>query len=212
MKKLFLFLSFLLLISCKSQNKNMDMLIVDNSLEKFQEISFHRIIQENDLVKRGYLDDESYIEVFYNTNAFKIVLITPKNSYFSIYKEYYNNNNLKSKGLRFNNNNYRDPFKKGIWYEFDESGKLIKETDYDRPFKFTFEDIVKFCEKENIPITKGPVLQSTGFHTMIRRSTENQQPIWEIEWLKKPDVAETIIVDGISGKEISRRESEFINN
>ena len=106
----------------------------------------------------------------------------------------------------------RNPFQKGIWYEFDEQGNLIKEMDYDKPFKFTFEDIVKFCERENIPLTKGPIMQSTGFHTTIRRSVENNKAIWQIEWLKKPDIIEKILIDGVTGEVISKKDMKYINN
>ncbi|WP_426477422.1 hypothetical protein ACP3T3_19645 [Chryseobacterium sp. CBSDS_008] len=207
MKKLFLFLSFLFLISCKSQNKNMNIPTVDNSFEKF-DFSVMNKYPKNSLGDvKLFLDNGNYLNIT-KTNDKIYYIETFKDSYSQLYKAYYKNGNIKSKGMGFNG----DAFQKGIWYEFDESGKLIKKTDYDQPFKFTFEDIVKFCVKENIPLTKGPVIQSTGFHTMIRRSAENQQPIWEIEWLKKPDVVETIIVDGISDKVISRKEAKYINN
>ena len=66
---------------------------------------------------------------------------------------FYKNNNIKMKGLFFNSLGSRG-FQKGTWYEFDEQGKLIKEIDYDKFYKFTFEDILKFCEREKIKISK----------------------------------------------------------
>lgn len=175
---------------------------VDNKFEKFDSDK----IESSDVL-REFLPNGNYVEINI-ANSGKYYSETFKDSYYMISKSYYPNGNIKSKGIGFNG----DGFQISTWYEFDEKGKLIKEIDYDKPYKFTFEDILKFCEKEGISLTKGPVLQSTGFHTTITRRIEKEKPIWEIEWKKKFNVVESIILDGTSGKVISRRESEFINN
>ncbi|MGV0925393.1 hypothetical protein [Empedobacter tilapiae] len=185
---------------------------VDNKFETYHTPIFGEITEENNLVKRGYLDSNNYIEIYFNKETFKITLETTKSSFFSIYREYYTNDNIKLKGLRFNNNNDRFSFRKGIWYDFNVEGKLIKETNYDEPYKFTFEDILKFCEKENIRVDKGPILQSTGFHSTIRRDVENGQPWWEIKRLKTSDTIEIIKLNGTTGEVLSRTEQEYINN
>ena len=55
-------------------------------------------------------------------------------------------------------------------------------------------------------------MQSTGFHTTIRRSVENNKAIWQIEWLKKPDIIEKILLDGVTGEVISKKDMKYINN
>ncbi|CAD0224145.1 conserved protein of unknown function [Chryseobacterium sp. JV274] len=184
--------------------------IIDNKFEKFDIDKFSKSTKKETDVVTEFLPNGNYIEMSM-ANSGKYYTESYKGSYFMLSKSYYPNGNIKHKGIMFNVP-WGAPFQKGIWYEFDENGKLIKEFDYDKPYKYTFEDILKFSEKEAIPVTKGPVLQSTGFHTIISRRIENEKPIWEIEWLKKSNRVENIILDGISGKVISRRESEFINN
>ncbi|WP_165605766.1 hypothetical protein [Flavivirga aquatica] len=47
---------------------------------------------------------------------------------------------------------FPNDFEKGIWKEYDEEGNLIKETDYDAPYKYTWEDILSFIKKRGIII------------------------------------------------------------
>jgi antitoxin component YwqK of YwqJK toxin-antitoxin module len=183
---------------------------IDNKFEKFDIDKFSKSTKKETDVVREFLPNGNYIEMSM-ANSGKYYTESYKGSYFMLSKSYYPNGNIKHKGIMFNVP-WGAPFQKGIWYEFDENGKLIKEVDYDKPYKYTFEDILKFCEEEVIPVTKGPVLQSTGFHTIISRRIENENPIWEIEWLKKSNRVENIILDGISGKVVSRKEAEYINN
>ncbi|MGV0925392.1 hypothetical protein [Empedobacter tilapiae] len=210
MKNLIILLTLNIMLACQSQNINTMEPTVDNKFETFdqlEKIKFKTIIDKNNLVIRGYLFNNNYVEIT-SVIPVKYYIETIKDSFFLISKSFYSNNNIKSKGLGFNG----DGFPIGIWYYFDEEGKLIKETNYDEPYKFTFEDILKFCEKENIRVDKGPILQSTGFHTTIYRDVENGQPWWEIKRLKTPDTLEIIKLDGITGEVLSRTEQEYINN
>ncbi|MCD0469069.1 hypothetical protein [Flavobacterium sp. JAS] len=63
------------------------------------------------------------------------------NSLYSTYKEFYQSGKIKSKGPKF-----KEDCKIGIWYDFDEIGKLIKELDLDKPFKITIEDIIEYLK------------------------------------------------------------------
>ena len=206
MKRIMFFLSLVMIFSCKSQNKKSMLPLIDNHSEIFNANKFPDIDKLENVNKKT---DSGFIEIMKNKTNISYKF-TPNNSLFKIVKVYYLNNIIQTKGITLNLP--WSTFLKGTWYEFDEKGNLINEVDYDKPYKFSFEDILKFCEKEGIPLTKGPVLQSTGFHTTITRRMEKEKPIWEIEWLKKPSLVENIILDGISGKEISRKESKFTNN
>ncbi|REC46837.1 toxin-antitoxin system YwqK family antitoxin [Chryseobacterium pennipullorum] len=206
MKKILFFLSLIIVVSCKSQNKKNRLPTVDHKFEVF-DLNKYNSKMNDSRVLREKQNDGGYIEMD-KDNTYCWFGYTPYNSLFTITKVYYPNGNIKSKGLTNNTGGIQ----LNIWYEFDENGKLIKEIDYDKPYKFTFEDILKFCEKEGIPLTKGPVLQSTGFHTTITRRIEKEKPVWAIEWRKKSNVLETITLDGMTGKVISRIESEYINN
>ncbi|MET4140961.1 hypothetical protein [Pedobacter sp. UYP1] len=134
-----------------------------------------------------------------------------KNAYFNQIKTYYQNGNIKSKGLEFNV--FYGSFKKGIWYGFSPEGKLTSNIDYDIPFKFTFEQLVEFLKKENIPLKKGPIAQNPGYLTSVKRNAENgKEPFWQVSWLKASDKIEDIAINGLNGKVISRRVRNYVNN
>jgi antitoxin component YwqK of YwqJK toxin-antitoxin module len=151
------------------------------------------------------------------TNAGKSYSEIASDSYFQISKGYYPNGNIKTKGLFFNGSG----FQKGIWYEFDEKGKLISEIDYDKPYKFTFEDLLIFCKKENIVLKKGFINQSSFNTNIFKKKTSSNEIIWVIEWqdpnlLTHEDTTcskgtrtynvlfETLEIDGITGVLIKR--------
>ena len=229
MKKIFFIcIAQLLLISCLGQkNKTithnsttMQYSVLTKDFEKFDAILYEQMLYEQKK-KHGYntvgvgknLPTGTYLELG-KVDSGAAFRETEKDAYFTLTKSYYPNNNIKMKGLYFNVT--WGGFKKGIWYEFDQNGKLVKETDYDKPYKVTFEHILEFCKREGIEVKKGPILQGTGFHTMIKRSESkfliDNSAIWEIEWLKKPDVIEKITLDGITGKVLGRKEVPYINN
>ncbi|MGV0925394.1 hypothetical protein [Empedobacter tilapiae] len=207
MKNLIILLVLNIMLACQSQNIKIITPIVDNKFETFDNIQSIVKFDKNQDVLRTFLPNGNYIEILIFSTG-KQYDETYKDSYYSLTKIYFPNGNIKAKGISFNGTG----FSSGIWYDFDEEGKLVKETNYDEPYQFTFEDILKFCEKENIRVDKGPILQSTGFHTTIRRDVENGQPWWEIKRLKTPDTIEIIKLDGITGKVLSRTEQEYINN
>jgi antitoxin component YwqK of YwqJK toxin-antitoxin module len=192
-----------------TQNKTNMEPIVTKDFEKFDSNRYEKLKAKDKFNTTEFLPDGTYIEMDEGNYGKSYSEIKP-NSYFKLSKGFYSNGNIKLKGVSFN----WFAFQKGIWYEFDEQGKLIKEIDYDKNYKFTFEDILKFCEKEKIEVKKGPILQSTGFHTTIRReySETTKKATWTIEHLKTFDIKETIALDGTTGAVLSRRESPFINN
>lgn len=210
MKNIILIILLFISNSCQSQNRKNMIPQIDNKYEKFDLNKFDNSKKENQYILKETLPDASYLEmVRLQESRF---FLTPKNSFFTITKIYHPNLNIKQKGLGFNANPFS--FKKGIWYEFDEKGSLIKETDYDRYYQFSFEDVLEFCKKESIPVDKGSILQSTGYHTTIQRNEDAEKTggVWEIRWLKESDVEEIIKLDGITGKVLERREQKFINN
>jgi hypothetical protein len=148
------------------------------------------------------------------SNGFYYNIYYP-NSYFCVFKEYYSNGNIKRKGTMC----VQEGFAKGIWYEFDEFGKLIEETDYDKPFEFTFEDVVEFCKKNDIRVEKGyesvEEYRRTG-STQIWREYFESSCQWKIEYRKEDPKAQqglveiTIRLDGKTGKVISKTQMEYL--
>ena len=207
MKKYIFLLILIIVTSCNAQNKSHMTPEIDNKSEKFDSCRYKNRpnINSHALIEKKLNGD--YIEMIESKSS-KSYVETSKNSYYRITKIYYPNGNIKMKGLSANTGR----FQKGIWYEFDEQGNLFKEIDYDKPFKFTFEDILKFCEKQNIKIEKGPILQGIGWHNEISRNIENGHPIWKIEHLKKINLVEIIKLDGITGEVLGTETYDYINN
>lgn len=207
MKKYIFLLTLIIVTSCNAQNKSLMIPEIDNKFEKFDDVKYQNRINKNEFTLREINQNQSYLEMGFDRDG-GFTIFTYPYAYFSITKIYYPNGIIKSKGVSSNTGR----FQKGIWYEFDEEGKLIKEINYDKPYKFTFEDILKFCEKQNIKIEKGPILQGTGWHNEISRTIENGQPSWKIEYLKKTNLIEIIKLDGITGKVLGTETYEYINN
>lgn len=152
------------------------------------------------------LDDGTNVEYYKEADEY-VYIEMPKDSYFALRKVYYSDGNIKVKGLAINSGGV----KKGIYYFFNESGTLIKEEDYDRPYTFTFEDLLAYMEREKIPVTKGYI--ASGIHTKIFQENDTNGYRWKIRWLQNtseiPLMMEEILIDGKTGKLISRRSYEY---
>jgi antitoxin component YwqK of YwqJK toxin-antitoxin module len=175
---------------------------VTPEFETFDTVRFNRIKVKNYLDTVEKLPDGTVIIMgMYGVVSFYGEI--PPSSRFAIIKNYYPNGNIQSKGLGFN----YDRFAKGVWYYYDEAGNLEKTTDYDKPFKFTFEQVLKFCEREGIFFKKGYLGWDGKERPSIRRTYTPEQDIcyWEIRWFnQKKGKIEYIYLDGVTGKEISR--------
>lgn len=123
-------------------------------------------------------------------------IITKKGALISTYKKYYNSGKLKLKGDFFPND-----FEKGTWKEYDEQGKLIKETNYDAPYKFTWEDILIFIKERKIDIN------CNNFE--VGRNIVKERPVWSITYNKKgTDLLSIIGIYGDTGEVFQESEIE----
>lgn len=95
-------------------------------------------------------------------------------SLYSVGKSFYVNGNIQAKGPKF-----KDDCEIGIWYEFDEKGMLIKETNLDEPFKITIEDILEFLKKNEADLFSD--------FTFINRSFDEKtkKGIWNLRYRGK---------------------------
>ena len=117
----------------------------------------------------------------------------------------------------------------GTWYYYDESGKLINEINYDKHHRFTFNDVLEFCKKERIPVTKGidypkgKTLNSNNepivvtYVTDIDRGESDSDYYmgvkywWQIIYYNDFGYKRTdIVLDGQTGKVLSRRLGEIV--
>jgi hypothetical protein len=216
-----LFLSSIFnLLGCSAQNRpavsqqkkdTMYIPKITKDFEKFDMALYNRL-EKKSVDRNEWLPDGRYIQVF-DLNDTYVYRESHKDSYFQIVKTFYKNGNIKTKGLEFNTINL-GTFSKGIWYQFDEQGKLIKEIDYDKDFTFGFNDVVAFCTKENISLKTGVIKYGSGMHTYITRTSgsSSSPSEWIVKWLKLPDVIEEIRLNGTTGSIISRTEMEYQNN
>ena len=206
MKRLILQLLGLLvcLQSCKAQQKTMEdqeIIIpkIDNKFEKFDIDKFNPL-EDNLVIKL----DKYYIKRLKQSFGFAEHLIL-ENAFFSIFKLYFDNGYIKEKGISFNNGS-----EYGIWYEFDQEGNLINETNTDTGYDFGWKKVILYCEAHKIPLTKGYV--TSGFQTTIyKEKNEQGANVWVITYQIAGDQLLELTLDGKTGKELNRKKLEFIN-
>ncbi|WP_228414511.1 hypothetical protein [Chryseobacterium sp. SNU WT5] len=198
MKKLiFLAVSNVFFIQCQSQKISKDMISnLDNKSEKLTKIM--KDSREDIIINKEHIIYTSanvgFGEVKYN-----------EETYFSFVKNFYPSKSIENKGIAFNNGS---PV--GIWYYFDELGNLIKEENTDEGYDFSPEDVVEYCEKHKIQLPKG--YQDSGFQTKVDKREENGKKVWKISHQISGDEIEKLILDGKTGKELSKKIVPFINN
>jgi mRNA-degrading endonuclease RelE of RelBE toxin-antitoxin system len=72
----------------------------------------------------------------------------PKNSIFMIRKEYNRKGIIRSKGVQF----FRYSCPLGKWYEYNDSGELIKTTNQDEGYVTPIEEVLLFLEQHKIDV------------------------------------------------------------
>ena len=101
-----------------------------------------------------YFKDGSEVDYSYN----EINILAPKPLFYIEHKEFYDNGFIKEKGKyfgRFDVGSYS--IKIGVWYDFDEKGNLIKQTNEDTKFgDFSYNEVLSFLDKkEDISLYNG---------------------------------------------------------
>ncbi len=159
-------LIFMLFTNCKAQNKTKSV----TKMKTFDIETFEK--NKNSLNEYIFtVKDSTIIEQGQWHSGYEET-IKYKESYIQTYNKYYNNGKLKLTG-----NFYPENFNKGIWKEYDENGNLIKETDYDAPYKFTWEDIIAFIKKRKIKMDNE--------YLRITRDVVESTPFWGITYEKE---------------------------
>lgn len=225
MKKLILLLMIVNLNS-QAQKKTKKIMMTDKNFERFEIIEFLNNGRKIPLDNQGNFEYD-YVK---KTNDFIIYMIGRKNRFYTsrqyslhncyvIAKRYNGDGSIKEKGICFNG---PGETKLGIWYEFDNSGKLINEVKYDKDYHFTFRKLLAFCQSRKIIIENGDIPRiEGGFHTTIMKEILNNKNVWKIQYQDgiKPayknfsngemrgerPIYEELILDGQTGKEISNK-------
>ncbi|QDP85765.1 hypothetical protein FNJ88_09480 [Chryseobacterium sp. SNU WT5] len=201
MTKIIIIALLSIFLQCSSQ-KNQNMIPkADSKFERFDIAKF----KKNEV--RGYFkykeDANIYIQDTQSPGYRETLFI--QNSFFKYNKFFSDNGNIEKKGILFINGSSI-----GIWYFFDETGKLIKEENTDEDYHFSPEDVVEYCEKHKIKLPIG--YQDSGFQTIVDKREENGKKVWMISHQISADEIEKLILDGKTGKELSKKIVPFINN
>lgn len=192
MKKLIYISFFFFITSCNSQDKKEN----SKTIHKPQPIKHTAMSTEYDYKKLISSKTEYFdIKKFYQNNedgmgktyeaengniieesagengAWFAVDETPKNSFFTIYKEYNPKGIILRKWVNFRNGG--GPV--GTKYEYDDSGKLIKETDMDKNYKIAPQDVIAFCKEKGIDIF-------SNYTTIERNYNDNPMDLYIINY------------------------------
>ncbi len=206
MKLIFIhLLAYLSFIICSAQNdskKNKLMIPkIDKKIEKFdiKEFEINKVGKERFVKKDNILVQEiSFSFGYIQRNFFN-------NLHFKLNKKFGLNGVIIEKGILFNNGSQY-----GIWYEFDEEGNLVKEINTDEGYDFGWQEVIAYCEKKEIELTKG--YEKGGYQTEILKQEENDKKVWVISYLVSPVLICRETLDGVTGKLLNSEEFEFINH
>ncbi len=195
MKKI-IYISFLLLItSCNSQDKKEESKITDKP-QPVKHTTMNTEYDHKKLIssKTEYFDIKYFdehkdegenliytekngtdINVFGDVESGYVSNTTPENSMFTVYKQYNPKGVIYRKWVNFRN----EGGAVGIKYEYDDSGKLIREDDTDKNFKITPQDVIKYCQENNIDLFSN--------YTFIERFTDEKtkQSVYNINYRGK---------------------------
>ena len=169
-------------------------------IEKFQSTNKSKVVEISNDIQITYTGDKKNSEI--KSGFSKTMYYT--NSVFHIVKNYYSNGKIEIKGVRFNNGS-----EYGIWYEFNEEGKLTKEIDTDEGYSFGWDKIIGYCEKNNIILEKG-VPKNGGVKTEIYKNEEGGKKVWAITYYnyKKGEYL-ALTIDGSTGELIKEQVIEL---
>ncbi|WP_326981325.1 hypothetical protein VUJ46_13780 [Chryseobacterium sp. MYb264] len=203
MRKLVIFIWLSIFMQCQTQNiEESTILQLNNKVEKFDVLTFQKrkknnsyLIKTEDCTVKSFSYKNGFVEYFY-----------PQNLYFNLGKNFHKNGIIKDKGISFNEGSAI-----GIWYHYNEEGSLIKEEDTDSGYLFKPRDIVKYCEKNNIKLSKG-YHERDGYQTSVYKNELDGKKVWLLSYiisLNKQEKEVKITLDGQTGKVIKREEFPY---
>ncbi len=206
MKKLLIVFIILSFTSC----------IAQKTLKMEQEIIIPKINNKSTSIEinnfspnspRYEIINEESCEIYTKANVGFGKVTFLNNSYFKIIESFYPNTYTRKKGISFNNGS-----EFGTWYEFNKEGNLINEINTDEGYGFGWLGVIKYCHKNDIQLEKGYPKRG-GIKTEIYKNEEEGKKVWTISYYKpKTDEYIEVTLDGKTGKEIKRRDLEFIGN
>jgi len=117
--------------------------------------------------------DEGYFFIIYKKRDSSIYVIDYwQNPFFAVYKEFYPNGNIKTKGIHC-----YFGFDIGEWYHFDENGTFVSSENKDEGY-CSYKKVFLFCQKQDIPLKR-----STS-NTLDIHKVEEDKKIWKIGYIR----------------------------
>jgi len=182
--------------SCNGQKKteNIEYQHKKNiKMDTVKKFDFERFYLYREKYKReGFIqiNETTKIQQFETKEGFAEYVMTI-GSLFYEYNSYYTSGALYQTCLMYKD----DRFIKGVLKTYNESGKLIKEEDYDAPFTFTFEDILEYLKDNEMDIHSDRV-------TVSRYTGNNQDSYWIVDYrVSNYIISKTL--DGRTGEVLS---------
>ncbi|WP_374464302.1 hypothetical protein [Chryseobacterium sp.] len=201
MNKIIVLIWLSIFIQCQSQKIDKYMIpIVDNKYEKFDIENFLKNSVRGTLIVKS--NDATVVEDKQSYGFIKQVY--KKDDIFCHTVLYYPTGKIKEKGITFNNGT-----EIGIWFYYDESGKLLKEENTDEGYDFKPADIIAYCEKNKIDLPKG--YHDSGYQARVLKQDFEGKKVWRISHQIAGDKIEEIILDGKTGKELQKKTVPFYN-
>ncbi|MFK7077958.1 hypothetical protein V3470_05780 [Flavobacterium oreochromis] len=202
MKHLFKLLFLMCFLGCKFQ-------IIKKDIEKplFKNFNFEEYGNEYKNYKKAKTTGNPIFNnlEFYSSpsqyTGIYIYIYPQKKQFYTIANEYYdleNNTNIKRLGKTFGWDMFlQTEMKIGWWYEYDESGKIIKKTDEDTKFGvFGYNELLKSLDNNKIINLKKGVEYVDGGKWNIRiqffYTPNSTKKLWKVT-LQTEDVADRTV-------------------
>lgn len=214
MKNFRYFLLFFAIINSYAQKKNtipiinarpekFDVALLSDEIKKNRKNKIYITDRENDFIVNDKTGSNlvhysrSYKESYFSGYDYSI------NPLFGIYKEFYSNHILKTKGIYcwFG-------FKLGQWYHYDKKGKLVSIENTNEGWDFTYKMVLDYCRKNSISLER----QSSGVRTQIRKffPEGKSSNLWVISYNDKSKGVERILnLDSKNGKVVNEFEYDL---
>ncbi|QYS87732.1 hypothetical protein JJC03_08275 [Flavobacterium oreochromis] len=194
---------FFSIISCKSQDKKEKLIIKKDSMEYFNK-EYYANLKIDPSVNMKVLPNGDHVVIneFIEPTKETILDIHKKNSPFIDYFVYYGNSRIKAIGSLF----YNIP--SNIQKEFDQSGNLIKETDYEKNYKFSIEDLCRLIKTDydiDLMVPSNSNIER-GIQYYVNRSKIEFYPgfapyIYEVNlYIQDGGGAKAIVINGNTGE------------
>jgi hypothetical protein len=150
------------------------------------------------------LDNGTYIYIRGNELSGYSKRITKKNNLITTSYGYYPSGNLKQITYL-----YPNLVKKGTWYWYNERGQINRLEEYDKPYKYTWEEVLTFIQQKEI--------KKEDIYKILRWVDEKtKHPYWSLEVTLKRDYNNNTILtqyyklNGNTGSIVEEKEKEYI--